>query len=135
MFRYVEILIQQQEWLVAGLIKLYRRTQICSDQPGLVHVVGDKGEILVHHILKQLGVLKKDDSHDFVESKQQGPEALDEARRVSQSEGAGNQGPTIYGSLRSRLPGYGSTMADLQWSTTMTDDGPKSTASWRFKHA
>ncbi|OQV02406.1 Fungal Zn2-Cys6 binuclear cluster domain-containing protein [Cladophialophora immunda] len=55
----VEMLLQQQEWLVSGLLELYRRTQLgcgsSSDSPP----DGKAGLPSVHHILEQLGVLEE----------------------------------------------------------------------------
>jgi hypothetical protein len=56
-FRYVEMLLQQQEWLSSGLLKLYRRTQIGSDLSRGSPMKGKDRSISVHHILEQLGVM------------------------------------------------------------------------------
>lgn len=51
------MLLQQQEWLVSGLLELYRRTQLsCTSTKELD---GKSGVPSVHHILEQLGVLEE----------------------------------------------------------------------------
>jgi hypothetical protein len=55
--RYVEMLLQQQEWLISGLLKLYSRTQIGSDRSLGLPMEGKSRRKSVHYILEQLGVL------------------------------------------------------------------------------
>ena len=58
------MLLQQQEWLISGLLKLYSRTQIGSDRSLGSPMEGKDRRISVHHILEQLGVL--DDQNRIV---------------------------------------------------------------------
>jgi hypothetical protein len=51
------MLLQQQEWLISGLLMLYNRTQIGSDRSHGSPMKGKDRRISVHHILEQLGVL------------------------------------------------------------------------------
>jgi hypothetical protein len=51
------MLLQQQEWLISGLLMLYNRTQIGSDRSHGSPMEGKDRRISVHHILEQLGVL------------------------------------------------------------------------------
>jgi hypothetical protein len=55
--RYVEMLLQQQEWLISGLLKLYSRTQIGSDRSLGLPMEDKRRRKSVHYILEQLGVL------------------------------------------------------------------------------
>ena len=58
------MLLQQQEWLVSGLLELYRRTQLNSSQLDESPTEAKRRAPSVHHILGQLGIL--DGSHRFV---------------------------------------------------------------------
>lgn len=51
------MLLQQQEWLISGLLKLYSRTQIGSNRPHDLQIEDKSRRISVHQILEQLGVL------------------------------------------------------------------------------
>ena len=52
--------MQQQEWLVSGLLELYRRTQIAFNQPNHSPTGKDHGDSLVYDILEGLGVFRAD---------------------------------------------------------------------------
>src|SRR4051812_15179698 len=55
------MLLQQQEWLVSGLLELYRRTQLSSGPLSESPTEDRSRAPSVHHILEQLGVL--DENH------------------------------------------------------------------------
>ncbi|KIW94375.1 uncharacterized protein Z519_04351 [Cladophialophora bantiana CBS 173.52] len=58
----VEMLLQQQEWLVSGLLELYRRTQLACGPSNELQLESKSGLPSVHHILEQLGILEENHS-------------------------------------------------------------------------
>lgn len=67
-YRYVEMLEQQQAWLVSGLQELYRRTNEGEGWPGEPLKPEPNGHPLTHDLLTRLGALDRTKGEHFEEN-------------------------------------------------------------------
>lgn len=102
--RYVEMLEQQQQWLVTGLQELYRRTRDGEGWPGEPLKTEANGHPLTHDLLTRLGALDQSKGERFEEdtealqrdlwrqSQMQAQETSDDSSDVAYSPTAPNSG-------------------------------------------